>query len=118
MTNTKPDDSMEYNIWETEFSEMFSSLETTDYQQMILITDKFLELEDVFPEATALEAFDAQVQSVENISAPHIATLSSEDAWRRITLAVDLLKRVTPNHEWLLFAMAYTYVFANMIGDW
>lgn len=117
--NLTPPETMDYQIFRVEFGERTHNF-SLEYDYLLDLTDYFIKLYDVWPESPALVLFEEFIPLIEKELQeeilPHIT--DPEELWIRIQRTLALLGLQINPIRWVIFTLAWVYVYANHIGDW
>lgn len=118
-----PPDTMEYEIFRVEFSNMTHDF-NLEYDYLVNLADKLISSRKLWPEAPYIQLFDEFVTLIEddmqNIILPVVEERGDtpEVLWQGIRKNLALLGLQLHPIRWVLFSLAWCYVYANHIGDW
>lgn len=113
-----PPNTMEYELFKLQFGERTREF-NLDYDYLRDLADYFLNTQDVWPEAPHLAMFEEFVTLIEK----EMLDIKSHDIepgdlWFYIQNTLRLLGPQLHPVRWIIYSLAWTYVFANHIGDW
>lgn len=117
--NPTPPETMEYEIFRIEFGEKAKDF-SLDYDYLIDLADHFLKLEELWNESPGLKMFEEFVIGIEKELKEEIIPQipDPEELWIRIQRTLALLGLQLHPIRWIIFSLAWVYVYANYIGDW
>lgn len=117
-----PGDNMPILIWSTVLKEKINTL-SGEYDNLLDYTEHLVSLADIDPEHPALHNLDHAIEVVQDIikenPIPEEVYNDPDKLWLFVQNNIKMLA-LTPidNLAYAFYVAAWTYVYANIIGDW